>query len=270
MHFSEFSISSIGTRSVVVGAAITLVFGCTSGEGGGVADSHTVAQENSADGGGDVIAGDSLGGGGDSGQNGSPSDIADRVDDIADQAGSGEGGAADAAEIARDAAMEAVEEITASCGDCQLPLQIVERDVRDGVTRQVVVALDYAPTDGDAQPAMADFRLEIDGPARLMQVGMGAALLDAEKELVQDSRTGKPYVERDDGSYQFVLLSTRNTNTIGAGRLLLFRLALVPGEDANVVRVRLVQREQTFAPTAADATLWGVDNGGELVLNVSG
>jgi len=150
-----------------------------------------------------------------------------------------------------------IDESFVSCSECPLALTVVERHVEGGRTTRITLALDYNPASNVTFPGMADIRVYADG-ARLIRVATGDALLTAEKDLLEHSYTGLPYVQLNDKTSQFVILSTQNTNLIEGGRWLFFEYALLPMGDAPA-SFHLLQREQTFAPTAADTQLWGAD-----------
>lgn len=75
--------------------------------------------------------------------------------------------------------------------------------------------------------------------------------MGAGKDLYSDPISGNPWRRRADGDYQFLALSTNNTETIGAGRL----LSLTFDVTAEAALFRLVKREQIMAPYGADAAV---------------
>ncbi len=146
-----------------------------------------------------------------------------------------------------------------SCEDCPLQLRLVDRKDEEGGLREITLALDLVADQGGALPAIADLRLSVEGPARLRRIGLGEPLLDGAKEPVIDPATGRPFRLLDDGSTQVVLLSTSNTRRIAPGRWLYLRFDAgdSSGPATEPILVRLLRREQTFAPQPADALLWG-------------
>ncbi len=157
-----------------------------------------------------------------------------------------------------------------SCSDCPLTLSVVDREIVDGRVRSVTVALDFAPKLGTPLPGMADLRLRVLGDAELAQVAIGESLITSEKGFYMDPETGRAYRELADGTLQLLIMSTNNTRDIPAGRwlFLTFRFAPSFGADASVTPLilALVEREEIFAPAAADAALWGSHFGASLVV----
>ncbi|MGM0577188.1 MAG: hypothetical protein ACQEXJ_15795 [Myxococcota bacterium] len=147
----------------------------------------------------------------------------------------------------------------ASCEDCPLRVLVVDREVEDGRLVGVTIAVDFQPEDGVARPGIADVRLRVGGPAHLERVGMGAALVDAGKELHVDAATGRAWRTLPDGVVQTMVLGTKSAKRIEGGRWLLHRFRV--GTEERPARVpvtfSLVEREAIFAPTDADQALWG-------------
>ena len=145
-----------------------------------------------------------------------------------------------------------------SCPECSLQLRLLER-VADasGRTVEVVLAIEYAPAEGDPLPTLADLRLRLDGPAELRQVGIGAPLLEADKRLLADPSTGRPYRLTEDGAIRLLVMSSTSSAPIGAGRWVLLRVAFdTSGPVDQPLVARLVPREETLAPRVADESLW--------------
>lgn len=160
-----------------------------------------------------------------------------------------------------------------NCTDCALKLQVVEVVDSEGWNTEMTLALDYNPPADKPLPTMIDLWFKVDGPAELKTVGLGPALVAADKSLLADPNTGKPFLVMKDNTHQVVVFSTANTSPIGAGRLLLLRFKLGPkssGESATwasrPVTVSLVEREELFAPPPADAVLWGGGYGAPVVV----
>lgn len=137
-----------------------------------------------------------------------------------------------------------------SCTDCALKLTVVERE-----PGFVTLALDYAANDTAPRPTVADLRLKVTG-AELSRVALGASLLDADKELLADPETGKPFRTLPDHQLQLVVFSSGNTTTFAPGRLLFLRFRL-DGTSGTPATFGIVSREQIFAPPSADQQLWG-------------
>lgn len=138
-----------------------------------------------------------------------------------------------------------------NCTDCALKLTVVERDL-EGDEDVVTLALDLV-TDSSARPTLADLRFELIG-ASLDGVALGRTLIDADKELLVDHATGKPYRALPDGRVQVIVYSGNNNNPFDTGRMLFLRLAVT---DPAAASIALVPRTETFAPHAADEVLWG-------------
>lgn len=153
---------------------------------------------------------------------------------------------------------------TESCQDCALRLTVESFDEVGGAVRSARVKLSLNLPEGVPHPEIADLQLEIMGPAVLGRVGLGTAVIGAEKQLVPDPATGMPY--RVNGQrYNFMLLSTQNTREIPSGDWLFFDI-MIGDTRSEPVQIRVVQREQTFAPPAADLQLWGGSLGDGLVI----
>ena len=164
-----------------------------------------------------------------------------------------------------------------SCEGCALKLSLVDQVEKEGLVREITLALDYEPGAGKPLPTMADLRLDVSGSARLVAVGIAPAVLEARKDLLPDPDTGKPFRVLKGGHQQILVMSTANTTAIQAGRWLLLRFELGPqglvvaeGWAAAPAVIRLVQREETFAPPPADQVLWGGGPGEPVVVWAAG
>jgi hypothetical protein len=137
----------------------------------------------------------------------------------------------------------------------------VERELSGDTLVSVTLALDFVPPEGsEVEPGMADIRLRATGHGRLDAVAIGEALMAADKELYVDAMTGKPFRELADGSLQLLILSTTDTQTIGAGRWLFLKFVFPPSDEEEWPAViNLVKREQILAPPLADQLLWGAE-----------
>ncbi len=154
--------------------------------------------------------------------------------------------------------------------DSPLRLAMLHKEINaDGVVERAIVGVTYVPASDDAPaPVLADLRLLVEGPATLRRVGVGKAVMEADKELLRSVTTGRSWVERPDGQVQVLIYSPRRAHPIGAGLMLVYDFKL--GEPGVVptapARFSLVPRENTFAPVNADATLWGTAVDTPLVL----
>jgi hypothetical protein len=160
-----------------------------------------------------------------------------------------------------------------NCENCALRLSIIDQVVQDGWVREVTLALDFQPGADQALPTMADLRLAVSGPAQLLAVGLAQALLQADKEPALAPNTGRPFRRLDGGVHQVLLFSRTNTTPIEAGRWLLLRFRLGPQSPDDAADwttapavIRLVQREETFAPPPADTALWSGDYSDPVVV----
>ena len=147
-----------------------------------------------------------------------------------------------------------------SCGDCPLRIEVVDRVVQDGIVRRFSLLLLFVPDDLDPLPEIADIRIGVEGPAKLLSVEAGEPLLDAGKELLGDPGTGEVFqLLNDDAVIRVVVASVDAVATIGGGQWLRydFRLggAFEVAEEPAVLRIR--KDEAIFAPPPAEAQLWG-------------
>ena len=151
-----------------------------------------------------------------------------------------------------------------SCENCALQLTLLESNETNGQVTSVRIGLSLNLPDGVPHPQIADLHLMMTGPAVLGRVGLGAAIINANKQLVPDPATGMPF--RVNGNiYSFMVLSTQNTNEIASGEWLILDLQL-GDTGSEPVQVKVVEREQTFAPPPADLQLWGNSQGDGLVI----
>lgn len=158
--------------------------------------------------------------------------------------------------------------MSVTCPDCPLSLEVVAREsALLGQPESVVVALSFrgAP---EALPVLADLRFQVSGPARLTRIGMAPSLMNAGKTLVADPDSGLPYRRLGDGTWQ-LMITPGASSPIEPGPWLFLRYELDPPdrpEAAVPFVIALVPREETFAPQAADAALWGTALGKPLVV----
>ena len=111
---------------------------------------------------------------------------------------------------------------------------------------------------------MADLHIDILGAAVMGRVGVGEVIVQAEKQLIPDPATGLPY-RKNGQRHSFMILSTQNTQEIPSGDWLILDI-LLGDTSAAPIQLRVVEREQTFAPPPADAQLWGGSLGDGLIL----
>jgi len=157
-----------------------------------------------------------------------------------------------------------------SCEGCALILSVVDRQESPAGPSSVTLAVDFAPTESSPAPALADLRLAVEGGVRLERVGITPDLLNAGKTLLRHPYTGKRYQVDQNGVHRFVLISStgRRETKIPTGRWLLLRFAFdepQAGSTAPAV-FSLVQREELFAPAAADLALQSEGYDGRVVV----
>ena len=155
-----------------------------------------------------------------------------------------------------------------SCTDCTLQLKVVDRELTaTGQVKAVVLAIDYVAAADTPLPSLANVSVRIDGPMDLLQVGIGAPVLEADKRLLPDASTGRPYRTHDDGRVSFVIMSPTSNQPIGSGRWILMRVEFtdaVAGDQPMVAR--LVPHKEMLAPEVADAALWSEILDGAVVV----
>ncbi|MEZ4267713.1 MAG: hypothetical protein R3F39_15140 [Myxococcota bacterium] len=155
-----------------------------------------------------------------------------------------------------------------SCPGCALNLKVVERAVADGFVRRVTVAVDYAPAAGAPRPGLVDLRFRVEGPGRLLRVGMGQPVLEARKSLLPDSETGREFQVLEGGVHRVIVMSPVSADRIASGRWLYleFELGDEAGPASTPLIVSLLEREEIFAPAEADEVLWGPGLGDSVVV----
>jgi hypothetical protein len=160
----------------------------------------------------------------------------------------------------------------ASCADCPLRLSVVSRELTSGAAPRitsVTLALDFSAAMGSPLPGMADLRLQVEGPAELAEVAIGESLISARKGLFNDPDTGLPWRLLPDGTVQLLVLSTTSQADIPPGRWLFLTFRFERDEAdllAAPLQVALIEREEVFAPVAADGLLRGQRFGGPVVI----
>ena len=154
-----------------------------------------------------------------------------------------------------------------SCEGCALRLHVVSRKDRPDGTESVVLGLEYRPPQGSPWPSLADLRFEISGAATLERIGVSPELVDAGKEPLADPRTGRRWRPLSDGTLQVLLASTASAKRMAPGPWVYltvhFRAA---GDLPGPATMRLLRRENTLAPKAADQALWGASYGEPVVI----
>jgi hypothetical protein len=164
-----------------------------------------------------------------------------------------------------------------SCEDCSLELRVLASTLDSSTnTLTATVAIDYNPEASEPNPRVLDVRLYANAPIVVKDVRGGDALKNAGKELVENPLTGKPWKGRGDGSKQMLVVSYTNTNRIQAGRILELDLTLDTSlfdstmDLYRFLPVKLLKREQTFAPLEADSAIQSTDFGAAVVVTVNG
>lgn len=137
-----------------------------------------------------------------------------------------------------------------NCTDCELALTIVEDSLLRQDYDEVVVAIDFFAPDGAPQARLAEFVLQVDGSAELIEARPGDDLVRAGKDLYRDSFTGRAFKRNADGTYRLLAYGTTRASTIFSGRLAELRLRMT---DSGPITIRLQRKEHTFAPASADA-----------------
>lgn len=155
---------------------------------------------------------------------------------------------------------------TSSCEGCAARLVIHEQEMSsEGRLSAAVVALELNLNE-EARPEMADLRVMIEGPAQLARVALGEPLINSDKQLLNDPRTGEPFQVMAGGVHRFIVISTDNLNPITNGRWIYLRLLIGDTATEGPVQVKLLKREQTLVPLEADQQLWLDDYERPLVL----
>lgn len=139
-----------------------------------------------------------------------------------------------------------------NCSSCELTLSHVLEPGLIHSHKEAVIAIDFTPAEGAALPRMAEFRLQLDGPATLLEARSGESLSTAGKDLYRDAFTGNAFKQAADGAYRLLAYGAASAKEIGAGRIAELRLQVT---GSGPVSVHLQRREQTFAPATADAQL---------------
>ena len=139
-----------------------------------------------------------------------------------------------------------------NCADCAFKLSVVHREQDEAGRSTVTLALAFNPSSGAVLPVMADVQMRVTGPTTLSRVGVGQALLDAGKEPLTHPHTGAAYQRLDDETSRFMVLSTQNTNTIGAGQWLFFKFEIGDTATLGPATFQLLAHPQTLAPLEAN------------------
>ena len=139
-----------------------------------------------------------------------------------------------------------------SCENCALSLRLVSKKLAAGKLHEVTLAVDYAPTELEPRPRMADFRLRASRPAVVRAAVAGPALTQADKSLLLFEPWGQPWRRRGDGSYQLVVYKPTNNGFVADGRVVALTLSL---DEWGPIRFSLQRRQQIFAPPESDSAL---------------
>ena len=142
--------------------------------------------------------------------------------------------------------------VDTNCVDCVFKLAVAQKTFADGVLTHVTLALTFSPSGNTALPVMADLQLKVTGPATIERLGLGQALLDAEKEPLIHPHTGATYQRLDAETYRVILLSTQNTNVIEGGHWLSIRFAVGDTEMDGPATFQLKSHGQILAPSSAN------------------
>lgn len=122
-----------------------------------------------------------------------------------------------------------------------------------GDRSSVRIAIDYEPSDGEARPRIADFRIRGSKPFGVVAITPGPALAASKKELSTPPGAREPWRVRPDGTLQVLVQSTDAAVDLAPGRIAILEVTTAgPVED---LQLWLVRREQVFAPPDADGVL---------------
>ena len=157
-----------------------------------------------------------------------------------------------------------------SCEGCPLILSVVDRELGPDGLSALTLAVDFAASEPAPAPAMADLRLAVEGGVRLERVGITPSLLAAGKTLLRHPYTGKRFQVDQNGVHRFVLISSsgKRETKIPTGRWLLLRFVFEEPQAGSAAPAvfSLVQREDVFAPAAADLALQSEGYDGRVVV----
>ena len=159
--------------------------------------------------------------------------------------------------------------VATSCTECALRLHVLATDTQpDGTVAGATVAVEFAAPGDVMLPTAADLQLRVDGRATVSLVTLGPPLLDVGLHLTPDPWTGEAWSVLEPGLVRFLALSPLAHRPIVGGTWLTFALRFgEPGAPNTMpVSVRLIEREQTFAPWAADHVLWSDPLGAPVVI----
>jgi hypothetical protein len=143
--------------------------------------------------------------------------------------------------------------VTTNCEQCSLKLSIIDGDTQNGgPATRIVVAIDYQPTDGEPRPRLADLRLAASHPVHVVDVQQGEALTLAKKQIYRNPATHELWTVKKDGSFQLLAMAADNLERIEPGRLATLTFI---ADTSKPLSLKLVRRDQIFAPPDADAAL---------------
>jgi hypothetical protein len=139
-----------------------------------------------------------------------------------------------------------------SCAECSLRLRLVGRRLVEGRLREVQLALDYQPQEGEARPRMGSFVIRASKPVWLKHAVPGPALVGANKTLAEFPPWGDRWRRLANGAFELLAYRSSSAEPIQTGEVARLTFAL---EEWGPVRFSILRREQTFAPQEADAPL---------------
>jgi len=106
---------------------------------------------------------------------------------------------------------------------------------------------------------MADLRMEVGGPVKLMELEVGEAVSASGKSLQVDPETGEETLVRPEGTLRWAIFSLDDQTPLEEGLWLTMRFrmgaAFEPAQLPGVFTLR--DDEVTLTPTAAESALWG-------------
>ncbi len=139
-----------------------------------------------------------------------------------------------------------------NCKDCSLKFSLLSKVVEAGRIRQVTLALDYEPAEGEPHPRLADLRLDATRKVELTEAEEGNSLTASGKKLFFDETTKQNFQKRPDGSYQLFAYGVSDVDALVPGRIATVTFTL---NELGPVSFSLTRRAEMFAPPAADAAL---------------
>lgn len=144
-----------------------------------------------------------------------------------------------------------------------LVLRLLGREVTAGHITKVTLAVDLVKREQEPFPRMVDFRIVATKPVWLKSAVPGPALTKSGKSLQPFPPWNDPFRKRVDGSFQVLAYDAADTALLSEGRIATLEFAL---DELAPITLRLLKREQTFAPGEADAALQTTDYDGTVVV----